>query len=109
MDKNILAAVVGLDKSKALVIIEPFHHPGNRNRRGRIGGAALRARRIAKSARRRGPFRGASGVNLDYPRDLSTFRASAHINLQLRAGRYGLISGRLKRADMQECVAGSIG
>jgi hypothetical protein len=109
MDKNILAAVVRLDKSETLVIIEPLHNPGNRNCRGRIGGASLRAWRIAKSARRRSPFRSASGVNLDDARDLGTFCAIAHINLQLRTRGHGLISGCLKRANMQERVAGSIG
>ena len=44
MDKNILAAIIGLDKSEAFVVIEPFHRPGDRNRGRRIGGAALRAR-----------------------------------------------------------------
>ena len=48
MDKNILAAIIGLDETKALVVIEPFHYPGNRNRSGRIRGAALRARRITE-------------------------------------------------------------
>ena len=108
MDKNILAAIIGLDETEALVIIEPFHNPGNRNRRGRIRGAALRARRIAKSARRRCAFRRAGGVNLEDPRDLGAFYAIADIDLQFRAGGHRLISRRLKCADMQECVAGSV-
>src|SRR3977135_2474073 len=40
--------------------------------------------------------------------DLSPFHAIADIYLQLRAGRNRLISRCLKRADMQERVAGSI-
>jgi len=43
MDKNILSAIIGLDETEALVVIEPFHYPGNRNRSGRI-----RARRCGR-------------------------------------------------------------
>ncbi len=86
MDKNILSAIIGLDETETLVVIEPFHYPGNRNRSGRIRGAALRARRITESARRRSPFRRSGGVNLKDPRDLGAFDAVADIDLQLRAG-----------------------
>src|ERR1700731_946235 len=48
MDKNVLAAIIGLDEAEALVVIEPFDRPCDRNRGRRIGSAALRARGSAK-------------------------------------------------------------
>ncbi len=108
MDKNILAAIIGLDETEALVIIEPFHDPGERDRRGGIRGAALWAWRIAKAARWRRTFRRPGRVNLEDPGDLGALYAIADIDLQFRTGRHRLISGRLKRADMQESVAGSV-
>lgn len=108
MDKNVLAAVIRLDEAEAFVVIEPFDNPRDRNRGRRIRCAALRAGRIATPARRRRPFRRSSGVNLEDASDLSALHAIADIYLQLRAWGNRLISRGLKRADMQERVAGSI-
>ena len=87
MDEHILAAVVRLDEAEALVIIEPLHDPGYRDRRGWVRRAPLRAGRITKAAGRRRAFRGASRVNLDDARDLGAFYAIADIHLQLCTGR----------------------
>jgi hypothetical protein len=106
VDEDILAAVVRLNKAKALVVIEPFHRAADFGCRGRIGVAAGRAGLV--EARRRRALGGARRVDLQHARDLRTLDAVADINFQFGARRDGIITCILQSADMEKRIARAI-